>query len=1159
MGIVYDVYDRVRGMRVALKALRHVEPAHLYRFKREFRAISSLAHPNIIALYELVAENDECFFTMELVEGVDFLTYVRGHRVLSNPQLGLPRSALGSDSGAALGEAESTVSIMPLRDNTPATPQLGDGLDTPLTQPLGAPVFFLSERMGLPTPPQVRPNIDDLVDLGRLRAGLTQLARALTALHAADLVHRDLKSSNVLVTRDGRIVLTDFGVVAELQQRGDPNLTDMVVGTPVFMAPEQMRGGVPTAAADWYTFGVILYQSLTGVTPYVGSAETVIHAKQVREPLPPEQFCDGIPPSLSQLCIGLLQREPDARPVSAEVLVLLGTSDAASQASLTTRRAQVPFVGRAAELCRLRDARARVQHGQTACLLIHGPPGIGKSALVRSFLDGVRSEHGAGRRVAVLSSRCHQRERMPYQALDGLIDNLCNLLLQMDDSERASVLPEDAWQIATLFPVVRRIPELAVEPEPTGGGTPQQQRRAVAAFKTLIARFIRRVIIVLSIDNLHWADGDSLQLLQSLLSPPMPRGVLIMATLRDDEPGLERDARLGDFLASLERLGICEHMTLGPLTRAEQDELIASALADRVGDATPVDEIARDAAGHPQLLAELLWFLGQPRAVRAGLGSPRLEDILWRRVASLPASARELVEVVAVAGAATPLSVLADALELSDDERERAFMSATVARSLRVTRAEPEPWLEVYHERVRAAASAALPEDVQRDHRRQLVSALERWGQCPAATLAGHLEALGERVRAGLYLIDAAREAAAEGAHARAETMYERTLALLEALSGARDADLGRCRAWLGLVELFRVDERLAEVSGLLDSAQALAEAHEFNEELATIHWLRGSWHFAQGDAEACLEAHQQSRYYAHRAGAREHEARALGGLGDAYFLSGRMRSAYELFNTCVGLCKRHGFRDIEVAHLPMRGAARYFLLDVDGALRDAQLAARMAARAGNREAELLARAGTAGVILMEAGRLDEAKRSFESALELGVELGARRFESLALTGLGRIHALQGDQAKALQLAGQSVERCRQRERSFFGPVALASLALITSNAELRRSCLAEGEAILRGPAPSHAHLYFAYLAMDAAYASESPDEVLRYAGMLAEYTRVEPLPWARFFIERGRALAHHLRDPHDAAACSALRQLRDEASMVGLELAAAALRAGAR
>src|SRR5687768_11370620 len=78
MGVVYEAYDRVRSVRVALKTLNRFDAQAIYRMKQEFRALADVSHPNLAHLHELVSAGEHWFFTLELVDGVDFLTWVRG-------------------------------------------------------------------------------------------------------------------------------------------------------------------------------------------------------------------------------------------------------------------------------------------------------------------------------------------------------------------------------------------------------------------------------------------------------------------------------------------------------------------------------------------------------------------------------------------------------------------------------------------------------------------------------------------------------------------------------------------------------------------------------------------------------------------------------------------------------------------------------------------------------------------------------------------------------------------------------------------------------------------------------------------------------------------------------------------------------------------------
>src|SRR5262245_29745083 len=177
----------------------------------------------------------------------------------------------------------------------------------------------------------------------RLRHALRQLAQAVHALHQADKLHRDLKPSNVLVTPEGRVVVLDFGLSAELPSSGLYHSSQHhLVGTVAYMAPEQAACDPVTAASDWYSVGVMLYEALTGHLPFEGSHVDVLIDKQHHEPRPPTVYVQDIPEDLKWLCIDLLRRDPGQRPYGSEIIRRLGDATAAPMKAAPVR----PFVGR---------------------------------------------------------------------------------------------------------------------------------------------------------------------------------------------------------------------------------------------------------------------------------------------------------------------------------------------------------------------------------------------------------------------------------------------------------------------------------------------------------------------------------------------------------------------------------------------------------------------------------------------------------------------------------------------------------------------------------------------------------------------------------------------------------------------------------------------
>ena len=184
-------------------------------------------------------------------------------------------------------------------------------------------------------------------DLELLQRGTRQLAEVLTYLHQAGKLHCDIKPSNVLVRTDGVVKLLDFGLTAEFGLRVASEGFQMF-GTPAYMSPEQGLDEPLSAASDWYSVGVMLFEALTGRRPFDGSYPEVLRAKAHGESPAPSDLVDGVPPAMSDLCRELLARQPELRPGGQEVVARLnrlwphGRSTSGAVARLPSK----VFVGR---------------------------------------------------------------------------------------------------------------------------------------------------------------------------------------------------------------------------------------------------------------------------------------------------------------------------------------------------------------------------------------------------------------------------------------------------------------------------------------------------------------------------------------------------------------------------------------------------------------------------------------------------------------------------------------------------------------------------------------------------------------------------------------------------------------------------------------------
>ena len=747
-GVVYQAYDHERGSPVALKALRDGNVEALFRLKREFRALADIAHPNLVRLHELLARDDQWFFTMELIDGVSFLQYVRG----------APFPDPGDSSAPTRVASRSPAP----REPSPRSPIRAD--EAPGLMALGLD----RETGGVPGPAPA-------LDAARLREALRQTVAGIQALHAAGQLHRDVKPSNVLVSREGRVVLLDFGMVTDLSLTGSRRSIS-VVGTPAYMSPEQGSAGPLTEATDWYSLGVMLFEALTGQWPFTGSFVEMMWDKRHKDAPAPHELSSGIPEDLDALCVALMSRDPARRPTAGEILERLGAARFATHRPSAPEPPSRPpaFVGREEHLAALHAALEATRASAAVVVRVHGPSGAGKTVLARRFLQQARRD-GA----VVLAGRCYARESVPYKALDSLVDGLSQFLKKLPSAEVNEMLPRDVLALARLFPVLRRVEAVAgarrrVLEIPDSH---ELRRRAFAALRELLARLAEQHDVVLFIDDLQWGDVDSASLLAEILRPPRPPSLLLIACFRSEEAATSPFLRA--FLAPDGAGGATDvrDLPVGMLGETEARELTLALLGGGSETAIDPEDIVRESGGNPYFLSELVRYAQagiEPSeaasAARAEPGRITLDDVIRSRVSRLPDGSRRVLEMLAVAGA--PLRA---AFALSAAGLESPGESIEVLRGLHLIRTRTSgdrDEIEPYHDRIREAVVGELsPEALRADHLR-LARSLEGSRSTDPEALALHFQEAGEPERAAEYAAAAAKRAADALAFDRAARLY---------------------------------------------------------------------------------------------------------------------------------------------------------------------------------------------------------------------------------------------------------------------------------------------------------------------------------------------------------------------------------------------------
>lgn len=900
-----------------------------------------------------------------------------------------------------------------------------------------------------------------------------EIAQGLEAIHAAGILHRDLRPENVLITREHAVKIMDLGVARLVEESARLSQSGMFVGSVAYAAPEQIQGGGRgiDQRVDLYALGMVLYELGCGRHPFpeeeIGRA---LHRQLHEDPAPPSRVEPTLTPFYDEVVLTLLARAPDERfPTASAVRVVLAEGevgawwrDRAQRLRARTRRplrrpareAAPAFVGRTAEMSTLRRLThlAGLSRGQVA--LVVGEPGIGKSRLLQEFADQLDLEADGPHVLlggyppggAATASGAFSTAYREHLGAEGLEESLRRVLRPLP-------------RLVPAFAAVLRGDVLPPETPPLARDSLQaafvQVTRALAA---------ERPTVVL-IDDLDLAPSEGRALFAALAHAVREQRVLLV--------GAGRKEALAAWAADLAEEVPLTQLPLERLTPEDLRLLLARLLGSEPLARDLAGPVGGASAGNPRFALEIVRSLEEAGVLVQGPGGAwtttsavagralpsSLAGLVAARLAALPPDQRALLEAAASAGYAfDPLEAAAAARV---DRLEALQRLRTIEQEHGLVRARGEHYV-FDHPQVRDALLAGLAPALRRELDAGVLRVLEerearRLDASDGSTtvrLAEHALRAGEGPRALPWLRRAVE-------HLEHSHLADAATSLVALALDAPGLLQGRARAQALLAQARRLEQlgRPAAVRAALAEAQALAVAAEDRLLEAEVEDLCG-WHAlgagAYGPARAALE---RALALAREAAAPHLEARALAHRGDVERDQGDLDAAQQSYEQALATAHAVGDGALERSVLRALGTTRTASGRFEAAREDLARHVAGCVAAGDRHGTVAGRLAL-GEALEGLGEWTAARGEYEQAWSRAREIGYRREEDTALAALGRLLGRLGEPEearrhleRALALARETGDRATEaRARYERGVVDVESGAAEAGRAHLREA-----------------------------------------------------------------------------------------------------------
>jgi len=876
-----------------------------------------------------------------------------------------------------------------------------------------------------------------------------QAARALAAAHARGIIHRDLKPANIMLTAHGVKVL-DFGLAKTVTALCDPeretgSIGNAVVGTPAYMSPEQTRAEVLDERSDIFSLGCVLYEAACGCAPFRGpSILAILHEIAVANPPAPSAIRPELPQEFDLVVERALAKDRAGRYHDAEelaqILEALGQPSGRT-APAAHHREPEELVGREAELRKLAEHLGEAAAGSGKTVLLTGEPGIGKTALAGAFLYSLR-----GRPEILVGRGACVEQYGTGEAYLPFLDALSGLLAGGARERVLAVLRRHAptWclQFPSMFASTGAMEQLQRE---TIGATKQRMLRELG---DALGQLASASPVVMLLEDLHWADASSIDLLRYLSERARGQRLLIVGTARPEDVERSNPA-LRNAKRELAAHGACLEIELHELGQ----EHIARYLATRFRpNDFPADFpalIHRKTEGHPlfatgavQLLVERgditrtgdTWILSRPLSEMDLQVPASIRSMIVKQLEVLEEEDRRALQYASVEGEEFSSTIVAGLLGCEElDLEERLSRVDRMHRLIRTLGEDelPDGSMTTRYRFAHALYQNLIYEDLLSKRRvllhRQAGEILVRCyrGQTArvAAALATHFERGRDFSRAIEYLMEAAKVAASRYANAEAEQHYTRALCLVEKLPSEQQAPLRvtlHHRRGTTRLAAAQYPEAAADFDRMLDGARAMGDS--FRECTALI--ALADAHFYAHRIPAMGQRAQEALDIAERLGDQVLRSESMAQLARKSQVIGELTASRKLYDRSIAIGRAIQHRQLSM-QLTYSGALHFFQTEYATAESVLTEASRLASelRDGVNLPQCLF---FLGITRGNLGHISPALATLHEALEMSRCNGAQMVACKIPNCLGWLHRELQDFESMLQYDREALEVSRK-------------------------------------------------------------------------------------------------------------------------------------